>query len=82
MSPIKHKLKEPGRKHVSASETARLKEEAIFYKSKSNVRKLESDEEESDFECYDKSDGKPVYVGDDKEIAINKPTLALIQNRW
>ena len=62
MSPFKHKLKRPGEKYVSASETARLMEEGIISESKSNVRKLESDEDESDFECYDKSDGKSVPV--------------------
>ena len=35
---------------------------------KNGSRKAESDIEDSAFECYDESDGKPVHVEVDKEI--------------
>ena len=56
-------------------------EEGIISESKSKVRKVELDEEENDFECYDKSDEQPVHVDVDKELAVDKPTLALLPNR-
>ena len=46
------------------------------------VRKVDLDEEHSNFEWYDRSEGNPVHVERDKEIAEgNKPTLALLPNR-
>ena len=81
MSPNKHKLRVPGGKYVSASEGAQLMEEGIISEPKSKIRKVESDKQESDFDCYDKSDGKSVHVNIDKELAIDKPTLALLPNR-
>ena len=43
---------------------------------------MDSDEEDSYFECYDRSEGKPVQVGINKEITGgNKLTLALLPNR-
>ena len=46
------------------------------------VRTVASDDNDSDFECYDRSEGKSVYVYIDNETAeINKPTLALLPNR-
>ena len=56
-------------------------DEGIFSDSKLEVRKVESDEEESDFECYDTSDGKPVHVDVQEEVAVKKPILALLPNR-
>ena len=81
MPPNKDKLRGPGGKYVSARERAQLMEEGLISESKSKVRKVEWDEEEKDFECYDMSDGKPVHVNIDKEIAFDKPTLALLPNR-
>ena len=57
-------------------------EEVIISGSKLRVRKVESDEEKSDFECYDKSDKKPVDVDVEKELAVQKPILSLLRNRW
>ena len=57
-------------------------EEGIISESKSRVRKIESDEEDSGFKCFDKSKGKPVHVEVNKlTIEGNKSTLALLQNR-
>ena len=81
MSPNKHKLQGPGGNYVIASERTQFKVEGNFSESKSKVQKVESDEKESDFECCDKSDGKPVHVNIDKELAVDKPTPALLPNR-
>ena len=81
-SPSKHKLGGPGRKYVIGSERTQLMEEGIIHESRPKVRKVDSDGEDSDFECYDQSGGKPVHVDIDKEIAEgNKPTLAKLPNR-
>ena len=49
---------------------------------KPKVRKVESDEEDSDLECYDMSEVKLVHVDIDKEATRgNKSTLALQPNR-
>ena len=80
MAPKKHKLRGTGGKYVSASDRAQLMER-IISESKSKVRKVESDEEDSDSDYYDNSDGKPVHVNIDKELAVDKPTLALLRNR-
>ena len=54
-------------------------EKGIISRSKPKVRKVESDEEDSVCECYDRSDGKPIPVDIDKEATEgNKPTLALV----
>ena len=57
MSPTKHQLRGPGGKYVSVSEEARKVEEGIISEWKSKVRKVELDYRDSDFECYDKSEG-------------------------
>ena len=49
--------------------------------SKPKVRKVESDEDDSDFECYNKSDGKPVHVDIDKVVTEGGPALALLPNK-
>ena len=56
-------------------------EEGIFSQSDSKVGKVDSDKEQSECDCYDKSEGKPVHVNIDKELAVDKPTLALTPNR-
>ena len=38
--------------------------------------KIESDKNDSDFECYNKSDGKPLHVDIDKEGTEGGPALA------
>ena len=49
---------------------------------KPKVRKVKSDEEDSDFECYNESNGKPVHIDIDKELAEgNKPILTLLLNK-
>ena len=59
----KNKLKGPSGKYVSASEEARRKEEVIFPEHKSKVRKVKSEDDDSEFECYDKSDWETVTCG-------------------
>ena len=82
MSPNKIKIRGPGGKYVSASERTRLMEERVISEYKPKVRKIDSDEEDSSFEFYDRSKRKPVHVNIDKEMAEgNKPTLALLLNR-
>ena len=57
-------------------------EEWIVSESKPKIRKLDSDENDVEFECYDRSEGKPVHVDIVKKITEgNKPTLSLILNR-
>ena len=57
-------------------------EERIISESKPKARKVESDKEDSDFDCYDKCEGEPVHVDIDKETTEgNKSTLALLPNR-
>ena len=81
MSPNKHQLRRGG-KHVSASEKARKQQECIISESKRKVRKVESDDKDIDFECYDKSDEKPANVDVDKEGSSRKElTLALFPNK-
>ena len=47
-----------------------------------NAPKVKSVEEDSDFEWYNKSDGKPVHVDIDKKITERIiPTVALLPNR-
>ena len=82
VSPKKHALRGPGGKYVSASEKAKnVEEEGTILASKPKVRKVESDEDGSDFECYNKSDGTPVHVDIDKEITEGGPALALPPNK-
>ena len=57
-------------------------EEGIISESKLQVRKVNSENENSDFECNDRSEGKPVQAEIDKKKAEEKkPTLALLPNR-
>ena len=70
-----------GGEHAGASERTRLTEEAILFESRPKVRKVVLDDV-SDFECYNRSERKPVHVDFDKEMAESyKPTLALLPNR-
>ena len=67
---------------MKGSEKVRKVEEGIISKSKPKVRKVESDEEDRDLECYDRSDGKPVHVDIEKEVTEgNNPTLALLPKK-
>ena len=68
-------------KNVSASWKAQNVEKGTIYASKPEVRKLEYDEEKSNFECYNKSDGKPVQVDIDKEVTEGGPALALLPSK-
>ena len=57
-------------------------EEGIISDSKVKVQEVESDEEDGDFDRYDKSVGKPVHVDIDKKTTEeNKSILALLPNR-
>ena len=59
-----------------------LMEGGIISKFKLNVRKVDSDEEDSNFECYDRSEKKPVHADFDKELTEgNKPTLAMLPKK-
>ena len=67
---------------MSASEKAKkTEEEGTISASKPKVRKVKSDEYDSDFECYSKSDGKSVHVDIDKEVTKGGPALALLSNK-
>ena len=69
ISPKKHTLRRPGREYMSASENAKkAKEEGTISTAKPKVRKVESDEDKSGFEGYNKSDDNPVHVDIDKEV--------------
>ena len=60
------------------------KQEGIISESKSKVRKVESDDDDSNFEGYNKSDGKLVQVDVDRKITEcsgKDPTLTLLQNK-
>ena len=82
MSPNKHRLREPRGKYVRVSEKTRKMGERTISKSKPKVRNVDSNEEDSDFECYDKSDGKPPHVHIDKDVTEGtKRTLPLLLNR-
>ena len=48
---------------------------------KGRVRKVESDEDDSDSESYKKPDGKPVHVDVDKKVTDGGPALALLRNK-
>ena len=66
---------------MNASEETRKLEEQIVFASKWKVRKVESDKKDSNFECYNKTDGKPVHLDIDKEVTEAELTLALLPNR-
>ena len=76
-----HTLRGPVVKYVSASEKGQKMEEGTIPASETKVHKIESDEDVSDFECYNESDGKPVLVDIDIEVTDGGPTLALLTNR-
>ena len=57
-------------------------EEGLISKSKPKVLEVESNEQNSDFEWDDKSDGKPVHVDTDEKVTKgHQPKLALLPNR-
>ena len=68
-------------KYESDSEKAQKLEEVTISASKPNVWKVESDEDDSNFECYNKFGGKPVHVDIDKEVTEGEPALALLPNK-
>ena len=81
MSPSKHKLSRPGEKDNSSSERARLMEEGIISKSTPKVQKLGLDNEDSIFDCYDKSEEKPVHANIDKLTSEGRESkLAILRN--
>ena len=65
---------------MSASEKATKAEEGITSVSKPKARKVECDEDDSKFYCYNKSDGKPIHIDIDKEVTERGPALALLPN--
>ena len=82
LSPNKHELRRTGGESVSASESARIMEEGIFPESEQKFRKVESDEVDSEFECYGNSEKKPVHLNIENKITErNKSILALLPNR-
>ena len=56
-------------------------EEGTLLASKSKVPKVDSDEKDSEFDCYNKSDRKPVQVDIDEEVTEGGPALALQPNK-
>ena len=67
MSPNGQKLRGAGVKLVSACDKAQKQDEDIISKSKRKVCKVESDDDDSEFECHDKLDGKSVHTDVDRE---------------
>ena len=68
---------------MGASEKAK-KESGLrkkIFASKPKIRKVKSNEDDSDFECYNKSERKLVHVDIDKEITQGGPALALQRNK-
>ena len=66
---------------MSASEKVKkVEEEKTISASKPKVRKVEGNEDQCDFECYNRSDSKPVHVDIDKE-ATERLALALLPNK-
>ena len=64
---------------MSASEKAKKpEEEGAISASKPKTRKVELDEDDREFECYNKSDGEPVHVDIDKKVTDGGPPLALL----
>ena len=55
-SPNKHKMRGLGCKYVSASERTLLIEEVNLPEYRPRVRKVDADDENSDLECYDRSE--------------------------
>ena len=54
----------------------------IFSESDPKVPKVTLNDNDSHFECYDRSDGRMLHVDVDNEMArSSKPTLALLPNR-
>ena len=66
---------------MSVSKKAQKVEEGTFFTSTLNVRKVEYDEANSDFECNNKSEGKPVLVDIDKEFIEGGPAPALLPSK-
>ena len=67
MSLKTHKLKGANGKYVRASKKARKQDEVIISESEPKVRKVESDDDDCCFECYDKWDGNAVHLDVDKD---------------
>ena len=65
---------------VSEKETKK-KEDVTISASKPMIRKVESDEDDSDFECY-KLDGKPVHVDIDNEVTEEDGHWHYYQTNW
>ena len=59
----------------------KAEEEGTISASKPKVRKVESDDYDSDFECYNKSDGKPVHADINKAVTEGGPALVLLPNK-
>ena len=57
---------------MSASRKARKRQEDIYLESKPKVWKVESDNEDSDLECYDKGDRMPANVDTKKKRIFRK----------
>ena len=66
---------------MSASKKAQKVEEGTFFTCKLNVRKVEYDEANSDFECNNKSEGKLVHVDIDKEFIEGGQAPALLSSK-
>ena len=56
-------------------------EEGTIFASKPIVRKVESDREDSDLECYIKLAGNPLLVDIDTEVMEGRPAFTLLPNR-
>ena len=70
-----------GGKCVSASEKSKKVEKGTISASKSKFQKVESDEDDNNFECYKISDGKRVHVDIHKDVTKRRPALASQPNK-
>ena len=77
-SPKRHKQRKVRECVGTITET----KEGIICESKPKARKVDTDEEDTDIECFLKSDGKLVHLDIDKKVNNwNTPTVALLPNR-
>ena len=83
VSPKKHTLSGPGRKNLNVSEKAQKNEERTISASKSKIRKVESNENESDFDCYNKKqqEARTCRHRQRSHFTERRPALALPPNK-
>ena len=71
-SPNKHKMRERSGTYPSVSKIVKQRKEETIAESRYKVRILEPDKEDSEFECYNKTEGKPVHFNAETEQQSEK----------